>query len=75
MYIDKQYHIKNIKKCDNSKIHIRQQIYIVIISYYNSKQRTHTILLKSQIYKTPAPNCFGPHWPIISKRPVLQNSC
>ena len=43
--------------------------------YYNYEPtNANAVLLKSQCYSTPAVTCFGPHWPIVSKHTVVQNS-
>jgi len=34
----------------------------------------HSFVLKSQHYNTPAPMCFGTHWPI-REHIIVQNSC
>jgi len=32
-------------------------------------------ILKPQYYNTPAPACFGHHWPSIREHTIVQNSC
>jgi len=43
-------------------------------TYYNSKHRTHTVLLKSQYYNLPAAACFRTHWPIIREGTIVDSS-
>ena len=45
------------------------------VKYYNSNQRMHSVLLKSQHYNAQTPTCIGLQWPINGEHAVVQESC
>ena len=51
------YPTDNIRKTERGRL--SNYIYFRILNCYNSNQRMHTILLKSQYYNLPGPTCFG----------------